>query len=73
MITDKKILLKGVRFLAFALPLLFVGPVVIQSSFRNQNNPLFYLVFLIGVLCCAFGMYFIFKGITTMVKAFFND
>jgi len=73
MATDKKILLKGVRFLAFALPMLFVGPLVIQSSFRNQNNSFFFVVLFLGILCCAFGMYCIFKGITTMVKSFFND
>jgi len=73
MTTDRKILFKGVRFLVFALPLLFVGPLIIQSSFRNQNNSLFYLVFLIGILFCALGMYFIFKGINKIVGSFFND
>jgi len=73
MTTDKNILFKGIRFLSFALPLLFVGPVIIQSAFRNQHNFLYYPVLLIGILCCAFGMYFIFKGVTTMVKAIFKE
>ena len=39
--TNKKILLKGVQFLSGALPLLFIGPIVINSSFKNKENPLY--------------------------------
>jgi len=73
MTTDKKILFKGIRFLVFALPLLFIGPIIIGSSFRNQSNMFFYPVLFVGILCCAFAIYFTFKGITTMVNAIFND
>jgi len=73
MATDKKILFKGIRFLAIALPLLFIGPVVIHSAFKNQNNSLYYVVLFVGILCCIFAMFLIFRGVTTMVKALFND
>lgn len=73
MATDKNILFKGIRFLAIALPLLFIGPTIIHSSFKNKEHELYYLVLSAGILCCIFAMYFIFKGVKTMVKALFND
>lgn len=73
MASDKKIVFKGIRFLAVALPLLFIGPSVIYSSFKNQNHSYYYIVLSVGVLCCVFAMFFIFKGVKTMVKGLFND
>lgn len=73
MATNKNILFKGIRFLGIALPLLFIGPSVIHSSFKNKEHSLYYPILVLGVLCCALGIYFIFRGVTTMVKALFND
>lgn len=73
MATDKNILFRGIRFLAIALPLLFIGPTVIHSSFKNKEHEWYYVVLSVGILCCVFAMYFIFKGVKTMVKALFND
>ncbi len=73
MATNKNILFKGIKFLGIALPLLFIGPTIIHSSFKNKGHSLFYIVLSVGILCCIVGMFFIFKGVTTMVKALFND
>lgn len=73
MATDKNILFRGIRFLAIALPLLFIGPVIINSSFKNKEHYLYYIVLTGGILCCILAMYFVFKGVKTMVKALFND
>jgi len=71
--SDKKTVFKGIRFLAFALPLIFIGPTIIYSSFKNKEHELYYIILSIGILCCIFGMFFIFKGVKTMVKGLFND
>lgn len=73
MASDKKKVFKGIRFLAFALPLIFIGPTIIYSSFKNKEHELYYIILSIGILCCIFGMFFIFKGVKTMVKGLFND
>ncbi|MFA5555620.1 MAG: DUF6095 family protein [Flavobacteriaceae bacterium] len=73
MASDKKTVFKGIRFLAFALPLIFIGPTIIYSSFKNKEHELYYIILSIGILCCIFGMFFIFKGVKTMVKGLFND
>ena len=38
MATNRKILLKGIQYLAGALPTLFIGPVIINSAFKNKEN-----------------------------------
>lgn len=73
MATDKKKLFKGIRFLAISLPLLFIGPIIINSSFKNKEHALYYVVLSIGIICCLSAMILIFRGVKTMVNGFFND
>lgn len=73
MFTNKKIIAQGIKYLAAALPLLFIGPVVINSSFKNQDSPYYELVLAIGILICALAVYCMFKGVNTIVKSFFEN
>ncbi|MBN9283023.1 MULTISPECIES: DUF6095 family protein [Flavobacterium] len=70
--TNKKVLSRGIRYLAGALPLLFLGPVIINSSFKNQNNPLFYPVLGLGILVCITAMWFMFLGLRTITSSMFD-
>ncbi|WP_396209813.1 DUF6095 family protein [Flavobacterium sp.] len=72
MATDKSILAKGVKYLAGALPLLFLGPVVITSAFKNENHPLYVYVLILGILIALAAMFLIFKGINTVLKSLFD-
>jgi uncharacterized membrane protein len=72
MATDKSILAKGVKYLAGALPLLFLGPVVITSAFKNENHPLYVYVLILGILIAFAAMFLIFKGINTVLKSLFD-
>lgn len=72
MATDKKKLAKGLKFLSGALPLLFIGPVVINSSFKNKENSLYPFVLGLGILICGLAIFLIFKGINTIVKGLFD-
>jgi hypothetical protein len=71
--TNKILLNKGIKYLVFALPLVFIGPSVIYNAFMNQQNVWHYLVLAIGCTMCLGAMYLMFKGIQTMVKGLFND
>lgn len=73
MSTNKELLSKGVRYLAGALPLLFIGPSMIHNAFMNQQNVWHYLVLGIGIIACLASVYLIFKGLKFMMKALFND
>ena len=70
--SNKKVLNRGIRYLAMALPMLFIGPVIIHSSFKNQNNPMFYPVLGFGILVCLTAMWFMFLGLRTVTNSIFD-
>lgn len=72
MATNKEILSKGIKYLAFALPLLFIGPSVIFSSFKNQQHPLYIPILGLGIIMCLLAIFLIFKGIQTIMRSLFN-
>lgn len=71
--TNKDTLAKGVKFLAGALPLAFIGPAVVFSAFNNQDKPLYWPILILGLLACAGAIVLMFLGIKTLMKALFND
>ena len=71
--TNKTTLMRGVRYLAIALPLAFIGPSVIYSAFNNQENDFYIPVLILGILACAGSVFLMFRGILTMVKALFDE
>ncbi|WP_338648032.1 DUF6095 family protein [Flavobacterium sp. KS-LB2] len=73
MATNKELLSKGIKYLAGALPLLFVGPAVIYNAFMNQDNVWHYLVLAIGIIACGAAMYFMYAGLKIIMKSLFND
>lgn len=72
MATDKDVLVKGIKLLAGALPLLFLGPIIINSAFKNEKHPLYPYVLALGIIVAIAAMYLIYKGINTMVKSMFD-
>lgn len=71
--TDKERIYKGLRKILIAIPLMFTGPIIINSSFKNQEHPLFYPVLILGCLLCLYSMYLFFMGLRTLVSGLFND
>ena len=65
-------LYKGLKFLAGALPLSFIGPVVLFSSFKNQEHVWFLPVMIFALLAMAAAVFLMFKGISTVMKALFD-
>lgn len=72
MATDKNVLVKGIKLLAGALPLLFLGPIIINSAFKNEKHPLYPYVLALGIIVAIAAIYLIYKGINTMVKSMFD-
>lgn len=73
MSTDKEILNKGIKYMAWALPLLFIGPAIIHNAFINKQNIWHYLILAIGIVICTFAIYFMVKGLKTIVKSLFGN
>ena len=59
--------------MAITLLLTFAGPVVIHSSFKNQEHALYYPILLIGIVLCITAIVLGFKGIRTIIKALFGE
>ena len=73
MSSQKQLLDKGIKFMLYALPLMFIGPSIIYNAFMNQQNDWHYLVLAIGITLCVMAVYFMFKGIKKLTDALFND
>jgi Family of unknown function (DUF6095) len=73
MATNKELLGKGIKYLAGALPLFFIGPSVMYNAFMNKNNDWYYLVLAIGIVICLSAMFFAFKGIKTITDSLFDE
>jgi len=69
--TDFDILKKGLKYLAFALPLLFLCPYILTLSFLNKENFVFYIFLFVGIVAGAGAIFLCFKGINTIMKSIF--
>lgn len=70
--TDKQLLGKGIQRMAIALICMFISPVVIHSSFKNQDHPYYIPILSLGLLVGAFAIFMAFRGLKTMMDAFFG-
>lgn len=71
--TNKELLAKGIKIMGGTVFLLVLAPIILNSSFKNQDHPMFFPVLGIGIICFIGAIYFGFKGIKTLMKALFND
>ncbi|HPW98603.1 MAG TPA: DUF6095 family protein [Flavobacterium sp.] len=71
--TNRNLLNKGIKYLVYSIPLIFIGPTVIYNAFMNKHTNWHYLVLAIGCLMCLGAMFFIFLGIKTITDSLFND
>lgn len=70
--TDKEMLLKGIKKLAFTVLLMLLAPIVIWQAFKNEGHPLYWPVLVVGLLLAFYAVYSGFRGIQTMVNALFG-
>ncbi|MFN3969002.1 DUF6095 family protein [Flavobacterium sp.] len=73
MSVNKTLLDKGIKFMLYALPLMFIGPSVIYNAFINKQNIWHWLVLAIGIFLSGLAVYFMFKGIKTLTDALFQN
>ncbi|NKI25982.1 hypothetical protein SAMN04487911_12469 [Arenibacter nanhaiticus] len=70
--TDKALLLKGVKYIAYTIALMFTAPVVIYQAFKNEEHPLYWPVLITGLLLAIAAISFGFYSIKTIMDALFN-
>lgn len=71
--TNRDILNKGIKYMAWALPMFFIGPSIIYNAFQNKQTHWHYVVLFIGIAVCFFAIYFVFKGLNTILKSMFGN
>jgi len=69
--TDVELLRKGVKYLAIALPLLFLSPYLITLAFLNTETIYGHVFFGLGFIAGVGAIYLLFKGINTIMKSIF--
>lgn len=70
--TDRTLFKKGIKFLLIALPLLVLAPVLITVARLNKETFIFWVIFIPGMLAFVAAMYMIYKGVNTLMEAFFS-
>ena len=73
MATNKIILNKGIKFFAWALPCMFIGPSVVHFAFINKQQPLFLVVLGLGIMVCCAAIICIVLGLKTILKALYDQ
>lgn len=70
--TDKKVLIKGIKTLVFALLSLFMGPTLMHIALSNKEKPLYIPLLVVGCLVCAMAVILLFRGINTIMSSMFK-
>lgn len=70
--TDKNLLAKGLKFIAYTVALMFTAPVVLYQAFKNETHPWFWLVLIIGFILAILAIGFGFYSIKLIMDALFN-
>lgn len=70
--TDKNLLLKGLKFIAYTIALMFSAPLVLYQAFKNEGHQWFWPVVIIGFLLAILAIGFGFYSIKLIIDAIFN-
>lgn len=70
--TDKKLLIKGIKTMIFALLSLFMGPILLSFAFSKPDDKLYMPLLVIGCAICAMAVFMMFKGIRTIMSSMFK-
>lgn len=71
--TDKRLLAKGLKFIAYTVALMFTAPVVLYQAFKNENHQWFLPVLIVGFILAILAIGFGFYSIKLMMDALFSQ
>lgn len=72
MSNNKEQLMKGVKLLAIALPLMILGPVILTIGFRALNDGIYFWL-VVGCVLLLAAILLAFKGIQTILNGLFDQ
>jgi hypothetical protein len=71
--TNRELLAKGVKRLAYTLVLMFTAPIVLYQAFKNQEHPWYLPVLFVGGLLAIGAVGIGFYAIRTLINALFSN
>ena len=70
--TDKELLVKGLKSFGYTVAAMFLGPFLLYEAFKNQENPLFIPVLVLGILFAGLAIYLGFRSVSIVMDAVFG-
>jgi len=70
--TDKKLLVKGLKRLAFAIPILVLTTYILTFAFLNKEVIPLYIFLPLGIIAMGLTIYLLFSGIKIILKSLFD-
>ena len=71
--TDKKLLVKGIKYMALVIPLLVLTTYLFTFMFLNKETKLFYIVMPLAIAGMTGTFWLGFKGLKTIMRAIFDQ
>ena len=69
---EKPLFNRGMKYLAIALPLLFISPIIITMGFKAINKDNNYLLLVIGCILAIFTIALVTQAFRIILKALFS-
>lgn len=70
--TNKKLLVKGIKRLALAIPFIVLTTYVLTLAFLNKETIPVYIILIPGIILMAITIYVLFKGIRLIIQSVFT-
>jgi hypothetical protein len=70
--TDKDLLVKGIKFIAYTIALMFSAPVVLHQAFKNEDHAFFWPVVIVGFIIAIAAIGMGFYSIKIIMEAIFS-
>ncbi|WP_276391415.1 DUF6095 family protein [Eudoraea chungangensis] len=72
MATDKNLVIKGIKFLAYTVGIMFLAPFVLYQAFKNTEHAFFIPVLILGILFAILAIGLGFYSIKILMDGFFS-
>ena len=70
--TNKELLIKGVKYLAYTMVLMFTAPIVLFQAFKNTEHPFYIPVLVVGSILAIAAIVMGFYSIKVLMDGIFT-
>jgi len=70
--TNKTVLIKGIKYLAYTILLMFSAPLVLWQAFKNEGHPFYIPVLIVGFILAIAAIAMGFYSIKVLMEGIFG-